>query len=94
MNGTQYDLVGDGTTIVVTNLSVLYGVATAGTSNSVDTYMNASQVNANPVLWNSVISVMIQLTVLNPLYVAGQGQPQTIVLQRVVSVMNQSGPME
>jgi type IV pilus assembly protein PilW len=94
MNGTQYDLVGDGTTIVVTNLSVLYGVATAGTSNSVDTYMNASQVNANPVLWNSVISVMIQLTFLNPLYVAGQGQPQTIVLQRVVSVMNQSGPME
>jgi type IV pilus assembly protein PilW len=93
MNGTQYNLVGDGTTIVVTNLSILYGVNTGTAGNSVDTYMNATQVNAAG-LWSSVISVMIQLTFNNPLYVAGQGQPQTIVLQRVVGVMNQLGPME
>ena len=94
MNGTQYNLVND-----VTNLSILYGVkanaATAG--NNVDTYMNASQVTAAG-LWGSVISALVQLTFTNPLYVASQprnavNQP-TITLQRVVSVMNQTGPVE
>jgi type IV pilus assembly protein PilW len=95
MNGTQYNLVGDGTTIVVNNLSVLYGVKAnaAASGNSVDTYMTGTQVNAAG-LWSSVISVMIALQFDNPLYVAGQGQPQYITVQRVVSVMNQSGPME
>lgn len=91
MNGTQYNLVSG-----VTNLSVLYGVkANAGAAgNSVDTYMNATQVNALN-LWGSVISAMVQLTFTNPMYVAAnQGQPPSMVVQRVISVMDQSGPME
>ncbi len=90
MNGTQYNLVNG-----VTNLSVLYGVkANAGaTGNNVDTYMNATQVAAAG-LWGSVISAQVQLTFTNPMYVvANQGQPQAISIQRVMGVMNQTGPM-
>jgi type IV pilus assembly protein PilW len=88
MNGTQYNLVSG-----VTNLSILYGVKTnaAAPGNSVDTYMNAAQVNAAG-LWNSVISALVQLTFTNPMYVANQGQQPTLTIQRVVNVMNQSGP--
>jgi type IV pilus assembly protein PilW len=78
----------------VTNLSVLYGVKTnaAATGNNVDTYMSAAQVNAGPY-WQNVISVQISLTFTNPLYTAaGQGQAQFITVQRVVDVMNQTGP--
>jgi hypothetical protein len=43
--------------------------------------------------WNSVITVMVKLTFNNPLYVgAGLGQKQLITIQRVVNLMNQSGP--
>ncbi len=91
MNNTQYNLVNG-----VTNLSLLYGVKTnvAAVANDVDTYMNAQQVT-NAALWGSVITVMVQLTFTNPLYVAAnpQGQPPSIVVQRVVGVMNQTGPM-
>jgi hypothetical protein len=54
--------------------------------------MNATQVTAAG-LWSSVITVLVQLTFTNPLYVANQGQPQTVSIQRVVGVMNQTGPM-
>lgn len=89
MNGTQYNLVNG-----VTNLSILYGVkANAGAAgNSVDTYMNAAQVTAAG-LWNNVIAAQVQLTFTNPLYVANQGQQPTVVIQRVISVMNQTGPI-
>ena len=94
MNGTQYNLVNG-----VTQLSILYGVkANAGASgNSVDTYMRADQVTANN-LWGSVISALVQLTFTNPMYVASQpntavNQP-TVSLQRVIGVMNQTGPMQ
>ena len=89
MNGTQYDLVNG-----VTNLSVLYGVkANAGaTGNNVDTYMNAAQVTAAG-LWGSVISTLVQLTFTNPLYIANQGQPQTVIIQRVIGLMSQTGPV-
>ena len=90
MNGTQYNLVSG-----VTNLSILYGVKTnvAAVANDVDTYMNATQVAAAG-LWGSVITVRVQLTFTNPLYVAAnQGQPATISVQRVVGVMSQTGPM-
>jgi type IV pilus assembly protein PilW len=89
MNGTAYNLVSG-----VTNLSVLYGVKTnaGATGNNVDTYLNATQVTAGNY-WPSIISVQISLTFLNPLYtVAGQGQQQFITIQRVVDVMNQTGP--
>lgn len=89
MNGTPYNLVSG-----VTNLSFLYGVKAnvAAAANDVDTYMNATQVTAAG-LWSNVITVLVQLTFTNPLYVANQGQPQTISVQRVVGVMNQTGPM-
>jgi type IV pilus assembly protein PilW len=88
-NAVQYTLVSG-----VTNLSVLYGVKTnaAAPGNNVDTYMNATQVTAG-LYWQNVISVQISLTFTNPLYTgAGQGQAQTIIIQRVVDVMNQTGP--
>jgi type IV pilus assembly protein PilW len=88
MNGTPYTLVNG-----VTNLSVLYGVKTnvAAAGNNVDEYLNASQMSA--INWQNVISVQISLTFLNPLYsAAGQGQAQFITVQRVVDVMNQTGP--
>jgi type IV pilus assembly protein PilW len=89
MNGTPYNLVSG-----VTNLSFLYGVKAnaAAAANDVDTYMNATQVTAAG-LWSNVITVQVQLTFTNPLYVANQGQPQTISVQRVVGVMSQTGPM-
>jgi type IV pilus assembly protein PilW len=86
MNGTQYQLVSG-----VQNLSVLYGVKTDFTvdDNTVDTYLNASQMTATN--WNNVISVTVTLTFSNPVYVAGTGQPQTINFQRVIGVMSRSG---
>jgi type IV pilus assembly protein PilW len=82
-DGVAYPLVNG-----VTNLSVMYGVNTTGSGNNVDSYQNASAVTN----WNNVISVNIKLTFTNPLYVAaGQGQPATFVLQRNVTVMNQTG---
>jgi hypothetical protein len=95
MNGTAYPMVGalTGTpnAISVTNMTVLYGVNSAGTGNNVDTYMNAAQVTAAGD-WNSVISVQVTLTFTNPLYVtAGQGQPLTISVQRDISVMSKTG---
>jgi type IV pilus assembly protein PilW len=89
MNGTQYNLVSG-----IANLNFLYGVKAnaAATANDVDTYMNATQVTAAG-LWGNVITVLVQLTFTNPLYVPNQGQPQTVSIQRVVGVMNQTGPM-
>jgi type IV pilus assembly protein PilW len=89
MNGTAYNLVSG-----VTNLSVLYGVKTnvGAPGNNVDTYMNATQVTAGGY-WQSIIAVQIILTYTNPLYTAaGQGQAPTITIQRVIDVMNQTGP--
>jgi type IV pilus assembly protein PilW len=77
----------------VTKLSVLYGVKTnlAAAGNNVDTYLNAGQMT--PANWQNVISVLIRLTFNNPLYTqAGRGQAQLITIQRVVDVMNQTGP--
>ena len=95
----QYNLVSGvtnaTTTFGVANLSILYGVKTnAGAAgNTVDTYLNASQVTAAND-WNNVISVLIELTFTNPLYTNGSTtQPKTIEIQRVVGIMNQLGPV-
>ena len=95
----QYNLVSGvtnaTTTLGVTNLSILYGVKTnpGAIGNTVDTYLNASQVTAAND-WNNVISVLIELTFTNPLYTNGSTtQPKTIEIQRVVGVMNQLGPV-
>jgi type IV pilus assembly protein PilW len=93
MNGTQYTLVSG-----VTQLTVLYGVKAnaAATGNSVDTYMTATQVTGDPSgpLWSNVVSVQVALTFTNPMYAANPNQPPTFQVQRVIGVMNQSGPMQ
>ena len=79
----------------ITNLSILYGVKAnaALPGNNVDTYLNASQMT--PATWSSVIAVQIQLTFTNPLFTTGSTtQPPTILVQRVVGVMNQLGPIQ
>jgi type IV pilus assembly protein PilW len=88
MNGTQYTLISG-----VNNFSVVYGVKTnpAAVGNNVSTYLNATQMTA--ANWQNVVSVMVQLTFNNPLYVVGQGQPQFLQLQRVIGVMNKLGPV-
>jgi type IV pilus assembly protein PilW len=94
MNGTDYVLVGGipGSGLDITNMTILYGVRTNATAagNNVDTYMNAAQITA-AALWGSVISVSVQLTFTNPLY-ASPGQPATVTMQRIIGVMNQTGP--
>jgi type IV pilus assembly protein PilW len=97
MNGTQYNLVGNltasGSKLDITNMTVLYGVKTSTTSagNNVDTYMTAAQVGG---LWANVISVQVTLTFTNPLYAVGNGELQTFTVQRLVGVMNQTGPTQ
>lgn len=78
----------------VTMMHIMYGVKTSTTSagNNVDTYMNASLVTLDND-WNNIISVMVTLTFTNPLYTAANGQPQTVTIQRVIDVMNQTGPV-
>ena len=89
MNGTQYNLVSG-----VTNMAIQYGVKANAVApgNNVDTYMTAAQVDAAG-LWDNVIAALVQVTFTNPMYVPGQtGQPPTVSIQRVISVMNQTGP--
>lgn len=86
VGGVAYPLVGG-----VTNLQIRYGVKRnfMAAGNSPDTYADGSQMAAAD--WGNVMSVVIQLTFKNPLYVAGQGQPQTLTFSRVVQVMGMGG---
>ncbi|HTP37943.1 MAG TPA: prepilin-type N-terminal cleavage/methylation domain-containing protein [Steroidobacteraceae bacterium] len=96
MNGTSYTLVGSpsalGNLLDIKSLNVMYGVKTnaAASGNNVDDYLTATQVTAGNY-WGNVISVRVTLSFSNPLYVAGQGQPQTLSVQRLIAVMNQTG---
>jgi type IV pilus assembly protein PilW len=80
----------------VTNMQIQYGVQTNASSgtNSVDAYLDAPNVNATPY-WNSIISVKITLTMVNPLHGTLPGQslslPATTQITRVVAVMNKTG---
>ena len=94
---TDYPLIGEGTAnavIKVTNLQVLYGIDTTGSSNNVNQYQTADQVTTAGA-WNKVISAQIRLTLSNPLYDAtkanNQGQPATVDITRTAAVMNQVG---
>jgi type IV pilus assembly protein PilW len=82
----------------VTNLQVLYGVATLGTNgNSVDTYMTAAQINASAIpanVWGEVSSAKVTLTFTNPLY--GQAgyknaAQKTVTFERVIGLMAKMG---
>jgi type IV pilus assembly protein PilW len=78
----------------VTNLQILYGVNTSGstTTHNVDTYKTATQMA--PTDWLNVTAVQVTLSFQNPLY--GQpGQTQAaqknVTFARVIGVMNQMG---
>jgi type IV pilus assembly protein PilW len=75
------------------SMQVLYGVQTNSTvnTNSVDTYLDASQVSAGSY-WNNVLSVKVKLTFKNPLVnQPGQSAFPNIQFTRVISVMNKTG---
>lgn len=81
--GTAVPLVSD-----VTNMQVWYGINTSGTDTNVDTYVPAASMTA--ANYQSVGSVMVQLTFLNPLY-GLPGQPsQTVTFRRVIGVMGRN----
>lgn len=78
----------------VTNLQILYGVNTSGstTSHNVDTYKTASQMAVGD--WLNVTSVQVTLSFQNPLYgQPGQTLPaqKTVTFARIIGVMNQMG---
>lgn len=77
----------------VTNMIILYGVAT-GSDNNVTEYLTSAQVTAASY-WPNVTSVQVQLTFTNPLYTqSGQtvnGQPATVTFTRVMSIMGRVG---
>jgi len=76
----------------ITNMTVLYGVQTGNgaSTNSADTYLDAAGVNAGPY-WNTVKSVQVTLTFINPMF----GQPgqtnATVNFTRTIDVMNRTG---
>jgi type IV pilus assembly protein PilW len=80
----------------VSNLQVLYGIATTTTAPSTaDSYVNATQIAAGG--WSKVVSVMVTLTYVNPLKnqpgqssVGAAIQP-TIDFKRVIALMNNTG---
>jgi type IV pilus assembly protein PilW len=80
------------------SMTILYGVVsnTSVNTNSVDTYLTAANVTANG-LWNSIKSVKVTLTFVNPLYGTGPGQTeagnilQFVPFTRVISVMSNTG---
>jgi type IV pilus assembly protein PilW len=80
----------DAVTIVnnVVNMQIWYGVTTTATL-SVDTYMNAAQVQA-AADWSKVLSVKMILTFNNPLY-SQPGQPKYVYFTRVIDVQAQTG---
>jgi type IV pilus assembly protein PilW len=73
-------------------MQIYYGVQTntAVGTNSVDAYLDATQVT-NGTYWPNVKSVKISLTFLNPLW-GQQGQVnQYVTFTRVIDVMNKTG---
>jgi type IV pilus assembly protein PilW len=97
MNGTAYPIIGTAPTanftgVVVTNMSIVYGVTTGSSPNNVDTYYAAGGVTN----WSNVISVKVTLTFTNPMYTAqavaqGSAVSPTLSFQRVITVMGQAG---
>lgn len=69
----------------VTNMQILYGVAT-GSDNNVTEYVYAQDVPN----WSDVTSVQVTLTFANPL-ARQPGQPASVTFTRVISVMGRTG---
>jgi type IV pilus assembly protein PilW len=72
----------------VTKMVILYGVKKnpTDTQSCTDTYLDASQVNANPGDWLKVCSVNVTLTFANPIIPA-----PPITIQRIFAVMTTVG---
>lgn len=72
----------------ISSMQVLYGVAPQG-SDSVDQYLNASQVQSKNE-WMQVHSVLITLDFVNPMYDPNHvnGQPQTLKMTQVINLRN------
>jgi type IV pilus assembly protein PilW len=81
-------LLNGGANLGVTNLVVLYGVKknATNTGSCTDTYLNATQVNANPADWLKVCSVKVKITFANPIVTT-----QPITIERVMAVMTTVG---
>lgn len=90
----------DAVTLVnnVVNMQVWYGVSTVSGTNSVDTYMTATQVTTAGD-WANVTSVRLTLTFNNPLYyqpggtVVQPGQPAYVNFTRVITLRGRTGPI-
>lgn len=96
-NPNHYALVcnlsGGADTVLVgglTNMQIRYGVRRAASGNSVDSYVDVSKMSDND--WDNIISVKVQLTFDNPLYMPSQDvKYKTITFTRVISVMANAG---
>jgi type IV pilus assembly protein PilW len=79
----------------VTQMQIKYGVQTnPGVSNgSADTYLDAATMGTS--YWNTIVSVKVTLTFVNPLHgtLAGQSMtaPATISITCIIDVMNKTG---
>ena len=74
----------------IQRIKILYGVTanTALGNGAVDTYLRADQMTA--ANWNNVVTAKVTMWFYNPL--RGQpGQPDTVIFERVIAVMNKSG---
>jgi hypothetical protein len=77
-------------------MKVLYGVGTALTAanatGAVDAYLDAAQMNANPIYWTNVFTVKVSLTFTNPLTgQPGQAAVPTVTFSRVISLKSRTG---
>jgi type IV pilus assembly protein PilW len=68
----------------VQDMTILYGIDTSGGASCTDTYLNAAQVQAGN-FWNSVCSVMVQLTFANPVNAAAP-----IQFSRVIDIQSRA----
>ncbi len=88
----------------VTNLTVVYAInsSTASTNANcpADSYLTTADITgaANPgQFWSNVCAIRVTLTFVNPLYqpVSGgpitPGQPKTVTISRLISIMNKAG---
>lgn len=73
----------------IVDMQIMYGVATGGKDNNVDTYMTATNVTANSD-WPNVTSLQVTLKFLNPLY-QRKGQPHYVWFTRVIAIMSRTG---
>jgi type IV pilus assembly protein PilW len=80
----------------VTSLKVLYGVGssltTPNSTGTVDAYLDAAQMNANPIYWTNVYTVRVSLTFANPLAnQPGQANQPTVTFVKVISLKSRTG---